>query len=69
MGTLGYIIRTIPFPRLVIMTVGRNIQSGFMIAFGVAGLLTIGNGLSTWILGGKTLSSEVKRVTGIGGSQ
>ena len=51
------------------MTVGRNIQSGFMIAFGVAGLLTIGNGLSTWVLGGKTLSSEVKRVTGIGGSQ
>tara|TARA_R110000744_G_C18961731_1_gene516974 strand:- start:83 stop:238 length:156 start_codon:yes stop_codon:yes gene_type:complete len=51
------------------MAIGTNIQSGFMIAVGVAGLLTIGNGLSTWILGGKTLSSEVKRVTGIGGSQ
>ena len=49
---------------------GDNVKSGFMIAFGIAGLLTIGNGLSTWVLGGKTLSSEVKRVTGLnGGSQ
>tara|TARA_R110000824_G_scaffold223423_1_gene411160 strand:- start:1534 stop:1698 length:165 start_codon:yes stop_codon:yes gene_type:complete len=50
------------------MAVGSNLQSGFMIAFGLAGLLTIGNSLSTWVLGpGKTISSEVKRVTGLSG--
>jgi len=46
---------------------GDNVYSGFMIAFGLAGILTFGNGLSTWVLGGKTLSSEVKRVTGLNG--
>ena len=46
---------------------GDNMISGFMIAFGLAGVLTLSNAGSTWILGGKTLSSEVKRVTGLNG--
>ena len=66
MGTLESFIFETP---LATTMIGENMKSGFMLAFTLAGILTIGNGLSTWVLGGKTLSSEVKRVTGIGGNE
>ncbi len=37
-----------------------NVSGGFMVAFGVLGVIAIANGLSTYIFDGQTLESKVK---------
>ena len=38
----------------------QNVSGGFMVAFGVLGVIAIANGLSTFIFDGQTLESKVK---------
>ena len=44
----------------------QNIAGGFGIAFGVLGVLAVANGLSSYVLGGSTISEKVNER--IGGS-
>jgi len=37
-----------------------NVSGGFMVAFGVLGVIAIANGLSTYIFDGQTLEQKVK---------
>tara|TARA_R100001509_G_scaffold103620_1_gene60989 strand:+ start:184 stop:327 length:144 start_codon:yes stop_codon:yes gene_type:complete len=38
----------------------QNVSGGFMISFGVLGVIAIANGLSTHVFDGQTLESKVK---------
>lgn len=46
------------------MAVGQNFLGGISVAFGVAFIVAIGDGLSSWILNGETLSSKIKGTLG-----
>ena len=38
----------------------QNVSGGFMVAFGVLGVISISNGISTYLLDGQTLESKIK---------
>ncbi len=38
----------------------QNVSGGFMVSFGILGILAIANGLSTYVFDGQTLESKVK---------
>ncbi len=41
-----------------------NVSGGFMVAFGVLGVIAIANGLSTYIFDGQTLEDKVNSRVG-----
>lgn len=41
-----------------------NVSGGFMVAFGVLGVIAIANGLSTYIFDGQTLEQKVNMRVG-----
>lgn len=42
----------------------QNVAGGFGVAFGVLGVLAIANGLSSYVLGGKTITESVNERVG-----
>ena len=42
----------------------QNVSGGFMVAFGVLGVIAIANGLSTYIFDGQTLEQKVNMRVG-----
>tara|TARA_R100000664_G_C2686878_1_gene92561 strand:+ start:489 stop:632 length:144 start_codon:yes stop_codon:yes gene_type:complete len=42
----------------------QNVSGGFMIAFGVTGVIAIANGLSTYVFDGQTLEQKVRSRVG-----
>jgi len=42
----------------------QNVAGGFGVAFGVLGVLAIANGLSSYVLGGSTITEKVNERVG-----